>query len=99
MVAGEQACTRVQEIRDPHAVKADPATTSLVCLSLLRTGNALTRGEHQKELNKATDFLLKAAEQWSDNQPRMTPLNGTQPQQKLGQNIDAILTIQYFTNL
>ena len=31
----------MQDIRDPLAVKADPATTSLVLLSLLRTGNSL----------------------------------------------------------
>ncbi|MDQ3842413.1 MAG: hypothetical protein M3342_00150 [Bacteroidota bacterium] len=88
-----------QDIRDPHAVAADPATTSLVCLALLRTGNSLTSGTYQKELIKAIEFLLKAVEQWSENQPRLTILSGTQPQRKLGDNIDAILTVQYFTNL
>jgi hypothetical protein len=88
-----------QDVNDPHAVTADPATTSLVCLSLLRTGNTLSAGNYHNELTRATDFLLKTAEQWPASQPRMTTMNGTQPQMKLGQNIDAILTVQFFTSL
>ena len=37
-----------QDIMDPHAVTADPATTSLVCLSLLRTGNSLDSGNYKR---------------------------------------------------
>jgi len=88
-----------QDVRDPHAVSADPATTSLVLLSLLRTGNTLNSGAYKQEVNKATIFLLNAVEQWTADQPRLTTLSGTQPQQKLGQNIDAILTTQYLTTL
>jgi hypothetical protein len=88
-----------QDIRDPHLVTADPATTSVVSLALLRTGNTLTTGPYHQQLNKATEFLLQAIEQWQADQPYLTKLTGTQPQQKLGQNIDAILTVQYFTNL
>ena len=88
-----------QDVRDPHAVSADPATTSLVLLSLLRTGNTLNSGTYKQEVNKATIFLLNAVEQWTADQPRLTTLSGTQPQQKLGQNIDAILTTQYLTTL
>ena len=88
-----------QDIRDPHLVTADPATTSVVSLALLRTGNTLTTGPYHQQLNKATEFLLQAIEQWQADQPYLTRLTGTQPQQKLGQNIDAILTVQYFTNL
>jgi hypothetical protein len=88
-----------QDIRDPHAVAADPATTSLVLLSLLRTGNSLDSGAYQKQVIKATEFLLNKVETWPLNQPRLTTLTGTQPQQKLGENIDAILTVQYLTTL
>jgi hypothetical protein len=66
---------------------------------LLRTGNSLSTGTYKNQLTKATEFLLKSVENWSENQPRLTKLTGTQPQQKLGENIDAILTVQYFTNL
>jgi hypothetical protein len=50
-------------------------------------------------VTSGTEFLLKAVEQWPENQPRLTTLSGTQPQRKLGENIDAILTVQYFTTL
>jgi hypothetical protein len=88
-----------QDVRDPHAVAADPATTSLVLLSLLRTGNSLDSGQYRKQVVSGTGFLLKAVEQWPESQPRLTTLSGTQPQRKLGENIDAILTVQYFTTL
>jgi hypothetical protein len=88
-----------QDITDPHAVNADPATTSLVLLSLLRTGNTPESGTYHQEVKNGTDFLLEAVEEWDHDQPRLTTLSGTQPQQKLGQNIDAILTTQYFATL
>lgn len=88
-----------QDIRDPHAVQSDPATTSLVLLSLLRTGNSLDSGNYKTQVQNGTKFLLEKVEQWTDRQPRLTTLSGTQPQNKLGENIDAILTLQYFTSL
>ncbi|MEK7224459.1 MAG: hypothetical protein AAB221_02105, partial [Bacteroidota bacterium] len=33
-----------QDIKDQHAVTSDPATTSLVAMSLLRTDNSLQKG-------------------------------------------------------
>jgi hypothetical protein len=89
----------LQHVRDPHAVKSDPATTSLVLLSLLRTGNSLDSGNYKAQVQKGTSFLLEKVEQWPQNQPRLTILSGTQPQNKLGENIDAILAVQYFTTL
>ena len=53
----------------------------------------------QQNLKKATDFLLKAVEECPDNQPYLTTLTNTQPQIKLGRNIDVILTAQFFTNM
>lgn len=88
-----------QEVRDPHAVPSDPATTSLVAMSLLRTDNTLDKGDYSKNLKKATEFLLKAVEECPDNQPYITTLAHTQPQTKLGRNIDVILTAQFFTNM
>ncbi|MFN8291226.1 MAG: hypothetical protein U0U70_13295 [Chitinophagaceae bacterium] len=88
-----------QGVMDPHAVPSDPATTSLVSMSLLRTDNTLSKGEYAANLKKGTEFLLKAVENCPDNQPYLTTLENTQPQVKLGRNIDVILTAQYFTNL
>src|SRR6185436_903932 len=47
-----------QEVRDPHAVQADPASTSLVGMSLLRTNNTLEKGEYAAALKKGTEYLL-----------------------------------------
>jgi hypothetical protein len=88
-----------QDIIDSQAITADPATTALVSLAILRTGSTLDQGSYARQLKEATQYLLKAVEEWPDNQPYLTTLTGTQPQSKLGQNIDAILTAQYLTNL
>jgi hypothetical protein len=88
-----------QQVMDPHAVASDPASTSLVAMSLLRTDNTLQKGEYSKNLKKATEFLLKQVEDCPDSQPYLTRLENTQPQIKLGRNIDVILTAQFFTNI
>jgi len=88
-----------QNLRDPHAVPADPATTALVGMALLRNGNTLTKGKYAENLKKALDFLLEAVENTPEQGKYITNLKGTQPQSKLGQNIDAILTMQFFTNI
>ena len=88
-----------QDVRDPHAVPADPATTALVGMALLRNGNTLTKGKYAENLKKALDFLLEAVENTPEQSSYITNLKGTQPQSKLGQNIDAILTMQFFTNI
>ena len=88
-----------QDVRDPHAVPADPATTALVGMALLRNGNTLTKGKYAENLKKALDFLLAAVENTPEQSGYITNLKGTQPQAKLGQNIDAILTMQFFTNI
>ena len=88
-----------QGVMDPHAVKSDPATTSLVAMALLRTESTLQKGDYSKNLKKAVDFLVKSVEDCPENQPYLTTLTGTQPQIKLGRNIDVILTAQFFTNI
>lgn len=84
-----------QDILDPHAVKSDPATTSMVAMAMLRTGTK----PGERKLSDAIDFLLKAAETSSPNSLNITELQGTQIQAKLGRNIDVILTSQFFSNL
>ena len=88
-----------QDIRDPHAVKTDPASTSLVSMSLLRTDNTPEKGKYAEALKKGTEYLLRAVENCPSNQMQITTLTNTQPQIKLGRNIDVILTAQFFTNL
>lgn len=88
-----------QNVRDPHAVSSDPATTSLVSMSLLRNENTLMSGKYAENLKKGIEFLLKAVENSPTSQAAITTLTNTQPQTKLGQNVDVILTAQCFTNL
>ncbi|TAL48081.1 MAG: hypothetical protein EPN92_04125 [Chitinophagaceae bacterium] len=88
-----------QQVMDPHAVPSDPASTSLVSMSLLRNDNTLLKGKYAENLKKGTEFLLKAIENCPPDQVPITTLTNTQPQIKLGKNIDVILTAQFFTNL
>jgi hypothetical protein len=88
-----------QDIRDPHAVSTDPATTALVGMAMLRNGSSLNNGSYAASLKKALNYLLLAVENTPDNSRFITQLTSTQPQVKLGRNIDAILTSQFFTNI
>lgn len=84
---------------DPHAVQADPATTSMVGMALLRNGSTLDKGQYSQQLAKAVEYILKEVENSSPNSLNITNLTGTQIQTKLGQNIDVVLASQFLTNL
>ena len=88
-----------QGITDPHAVKSDPATTAIVSMALLRCRNTPSTGPYSANLNKATNFLILAVENAPEKSDNITTEQSTQPQIKLGTNIDVILTSQYLTNL
>lgn len=88
----------MQQIRDPHAVQTDPATTSMLGMALLRTGSTLNSGEHTTALVKATKYLLKEIKE-TEKEAFITTKRGTQIQGKLGQNIDAVITAQFLSNL
>src|SRR5688572_26510455 len=47
-----------QNITDPHAVKTDPATTSMVLMAILRSGNTLSSGEYTEQLRSGLNYLL-----------------------------------------
>ncbi|MEM7369489.1 MAG: prenyltransferase/squalene oxidase repeat-containing protein [Bacteroidota bacterium] len=88
-----------QHVRDPHAVPPDPATTAMVSMALLRSGSSLSSGPYASSLEKSTEFILTAIEQTPPDGSKITQLNGTQIQGKLGQNIDLVLSLQYLNNL
>src|SRR5262245_24479914 len=94
--AGSQAR---QDIRDAHAVPTDPATTAVAAIAVLRAGNGLDRGEYSETLRRATEYLLRAVETAKDEGPQITDQTGTQPQGKMGQNVDTALTAQYLARL
>jgi hypothetical protein len=88
-----------QDIIDPHAVEADPATTAMVSMALLRSGSTLKDGLYSAQLQKALEYLIVATENSEPSSYNITTLTGTQIQTKLGQHIDVILTAQFFSNI
>jgi len=88
-----------QHITDPHAVHADPATTAMVAMAIMRSGSSITSGPYSKELDKSLEYILKEVERSSKNNNRITDETGTQIQVKLGANIDAVLATQFLTNI
>jgi hypothetical protein len=85
-----------QDVRDPHAVQTDPATTSFAAMALMKAGGKLVTNPYKKEILKALDRLLKDIDTRPDN-GRITSLTGTQPQIKLGIHIDASMALQFLT--
>ena len=88
-----------QDIKDPHSVPADPASTALAAMALLRANEKPFAGQYSNNLNKAIEYLLNAVNTSSTQEINITTLTNTQPQSKLGRNIDVILTAQFFTNV
>jgi hypothetical protein len=88
-----------QDVTDPHAVVSDPATTAMVSMALLRTGNTLRYGEQSSALKKALQYLLNAVETSPVSSSTITNERGTQIQIKLGENIDVILAAQFLSNM
>ena len=87
-----------QDVRDPHAVQTDPATTSFAALALMKSGGQLSENPYRKEILKALDRVLKDIDSRPDN-GRITSLTGTQPQVKLGIHIDASMALQFLTTI
>jgi hypothetical protein len=88
-----------QHIRDARQVQTDPGTTAFASLALLRAGNTLQEGKYSENLQKSLAYLLELVEKCPENSERITDISGTQPQVKLGQNIDASLCAKFFTRI
>lgn len=88
----------MQNIKDPHVVQTDPATTAFAAMALLKAGGSLEKNVYKKQIMLALDRILKDIKDRPDN-GRITSLNGTQPQVKLGIHIDASMALQFLTTL
>lgn len=88
-----------QHERDPQAVPADPATTAMVGMAILRNRNQFSPEEYRRLLDGAVAFLHKSVESSAANSATITDLQNTQIQTKLGKNIDVVLTAQFLSNL
>lgn len=88
-----------QDLRNPHAVKVDPATTAFTAMAFVRSGNTHKSGMYQEQVANAMEYLLKLVENVPSNSSNITDVTGTQPQSKLGRNIDATFCSQFFTRM
>jgi hypothetical protein len=88
-----------QDIQDPSKVAIDPATTAFSAMALARAGNTLTEGPYRDNLKRALDYLLKLVEDAPEDGPSISDIRGTQPQAKLGQNIDVSMVSQLLTRM
>ena len=85
-----------QNIRDPKSVTVDPATTAFSAMALMNTGSSLTDGDYQANIKQALKLLVDMTEKSSAESKNITDIQGTQPQNKLGQNIDLSMATQFF---
>ncbi|MEO8516747.1 MAG: prenyltransferase/squalene oxidase repeat-containing protein [Flavobacterium sp.] len=83
---------------NPHAVSSDPATTAMAAMALYRCGYSIEKGAYKENLTEALNFLLNEVEKNKDHE-FITQIRGTQIQTKLGQNIDAVLTLQFLNQV
>jgi hypothetical protein len=88
-----------QSVRDPHAVKGDPATTSFAAMAFLRSGHTPKKGKYKDVVRRATEALVKVVEQAPAEGPRITNLTGTQPQAKMGAYVDTSLTARFLARI
>lgn len=65
---------------------SDVATTSLAVMALLRDANGGTK--HREAVLRGIRFVVRAVEASPTEGPRLRGPNGTQPQYKLGRNVD-----------
>lgn len=88
-----------QQMIDPTKVQVDPATTAFASMALLRSGNTLTKGKYHENLQKSLNLLLDIVEKAPEEGLSITGVTGTQPQIKLGQNVDATMCVQFFIRI
>jgi hypothetical protein len=67
-------------------------------MALLRAGNTLNSGKYSSQVRQALDVLLTMIEK-APNGSNITSITGTQPQSKLGQNIDVAMASQFLTKI
>lgn len=88
-----------QTLRDPHQVETDPATTAFAAMAVMRAGSTPTTGRHAESLRKATMHMVTLVEKYPLAGPRITDLNGTQPQVKMGHLVDTSMAVLFFSRL
>ena len=88
-----------QQVRDPHAVKGDPATTAFAAMAFLRSGHTPKKGKYKDVVRRASESLVKVVEASAPEGPRITNTSGTQPQAKMGAYVDTSLTARFLARV
>lgn len=88
-----------QDVLDPGTVSGDAATTAFAGLALVRAGSNLQKGPYRQQVRRAVLYLIQVVDSSPFNSPQITEIRGTQPQVKLGNNIDVALTAQFLTRI
>ena len=88
-----------QNISDPREVKIDAATTAFSAMALMRSGSTLTSGPYRGNIYRALDYLLMLVERSPEGDFHLSTVTGTQPQVKLGQNIDVSMVTQFLSEI
>lgn len=70
----------------------------MAAMALYRMGYTTKKGPYQKQLSNALEYLLQQVES-NENYNYITQVRGTQIQRKLGENIDAALTLQFLNQV
>lgn len=87
-----------QQEMNPHAVSSDPATTAMTAMALYRCGYTIDGKKNNENLKNALFFLLSEIEN-NKTESYITKIRGTQIQRKLGENIDAVLSLQFLNQV
>jgi hypothetical protein len=87
-----------QKQMNQHAVETDPASTAISAMALCRLGYNVNNGKYSENLKNAILYLVKEINENKDYE-FITKVRKTQIQGKLGQNIDAVLTAQFFNQV
>jgi hypothetical protein len=74
---------------------ADPASTAFVALALMRSGSTPLSGARKDNITRALEYMLKVVEDASEDGPKITSIENTQPQYKLGPLIDTSMAAQF----
>jgi hypothetical protein len=88
-----------QQVRDPHAVVTDPGTTAFAAMAFLRAGHTPKSGKYKDTVARALEHLLAIVESAPDDGPRITNVTGTQPQAKMGPDVDTALCSQFLSRV
>jgi hypothetical protein len=73
----------------------DVATTAIAGIALIRLGHTYSAGEHSASVRKAVEYVLRAVEKTPMERVEVEPQEYTQPQRKLGRQIDTFLAAQF----